>query len=67
MGNNIEACCRASLMVLGAVYIFVWNSFGVSMDFVLGFWICGRVVMPYMYSLSRYFWDLVLESGVRLV
>ena len=30
-------------------------------------WICIDVVIPYMFNLSRYFWDFVLEVLVRLV
>ena len=31
------------------------------------FWICGSVVIPYVYSLSRYFWDFAFALSVRLV
>ena len=39
----------------------------VYMALVSGFWICVSVVMPYMYSLSRYFWVLDLEIYVRVL
>ena len=37
------------------------------MAVVVVFWICCRVVIPYVYSLSRNFWDCSLDSSVRLV
>ena len=43
------------------------NSSCVSILLLVLFWICGRVVIPYVYSLSRYFWDFVLSSVVRLM
>ena len=44
--------------------MFVCGSefFGVSMALVSWFWICVSVVIPYVYSLSRYFWDFVFAS-----
>ena len=66
-GNSVDACWRASLIVLGICLYVDWNSFGVSMALVSGFWICVSAVMPYMYSLSRYFWVLDLERFVRLL
>ena len=67
MGNNVEACCMASLMDLGMYLYVFWNSFGVSMALMVWFWICVSVVMPYMYSLFRYFWVLNLEFSGMLV
>ena len=37
------------------------------MVIVFLFWICVSVVIPCVYSLSRYFWDFCLELSVRLV
>ena len=65
-GNNEWACCKASLMVLGACLYVVRNSSGVNIAKIALFWICGSVVIPYMYSLSRYCWDLAFMSVVRL-
>jgi hypothetical protein len=42
-------------MVLGRLLYVVRNSSGVRMDVLVVFKICDRVVMPYVYSLSRYF------------
>ena len=67
MGNIVVACCRASLMVLDVCLYVSWNSFGVIIAIVSLFWICISVVMPYVYSLLRYFWDFILEVSVRLV
>ena len=67
VGNNVETCCRVSLISVGACLYVVWNSFGVSMALVLGFWIYGSVVMPYMYNLFRYFWVLALAFSARLL
>ena len=66
-GNIIDACWRASLIVLGICVYLNLNSCGASMVPVTRFWICGSVVMPYMYSLSRYFWVLDLERSVRVL
>ena len=30
------------------------------------FWICDRVVIAHVYSLSRYLWNLIFASSVRL-
>ena len=50
------------------MYLYVdWNSFGVSMVLVSGFWICVSMVMPYMYSLLRYFWVLALDRSMRVL
>lgn len=65
-GNSIWACSSASLIVLGECLCMVRNSSGVSMALLVLFWICGRVVMPYVYNLSRNFWDLTLSFSVRL-
>ena len=54
-GNKICAWCSAALIVLGACLYMVRNLSGVSMALVVVFWICSRVVIPYMYSLSRNF------------
>ena len=67
VGNIVCACCSASLMVLGICLYLTLNSSGVSMPIVSGFWICTRVVMPYMYSFSRCFWVIVLDDSGRLV
>jgi hypothetical protein len=45
-------------MWYGILQGLVWSKFL--------FWICGDVVIPYMYSLSRYLWDLAFMSIVRL-
>ena len=37
VGNSVEACWRASLMVLGMRLYVVWNFFGVNMTLVVGF------------------------------
>ena len=58
VGTNISACCSASLMNSGICLYMARNSYGVSMARVSLFWICVIVVMPYMYSLLRYFWVL---------
>ena len=65
-GNRICACSNASLMVLGACLCMLRNFSGVSMTLLVLFWICGRVVMPYVYNLSRNFWDFALSFSVRL-
>ena len=44
----------------------VWNSSGFSMAVVSLFWICFNVVIPCMYSLSRYVWDFFLAFSGRL-
>ena len=54
-GNIIVACCRASLMILGACLYMVRNSSGVSMVMVSLFWICVSVVIPRVYNLFKYF------------
>ena len=66
-GNSVVACWRASLMVLGICLYVDWNFFGVSMVLVYWFWSCGSVMMLYIYSLLRYFWDWDLERSVRLL
>ena len=45
----------------------VRNSSGVSIALVSLFCICGSVVIPHVYSLSRYYWDFVFALSVRLV
>ena len=50
---DVSKCCSASLMVL-CLYM-ARNSSGVIMAIVSLFWICVVVVIPYMYSLSKYF------------
>lgn len=60
-GNNICACWSAALMVLGEFLYIVRNSSGVRMAVLVLFRSCDSVVMPYVYSLSRYFWDCILE------
>ena len=65
-GNSIWACCSAAWIVLGACLYMVRNSSGERMALLVLFWICGRVVIPYVYSLSRNFRDFVLASSVRL-
>ena len=65
--NKICAWCSTALIVLGACLYMVWNSSGVSMALVVVFWICSRVVIPYVYSLSKNFWDCILDSSVELV
>ena len=42
------------------------NSSGVRMVVLVLFRICDSVVMPYVYSLSRYFWDCILEWSDRV-
>ena len=54
-------------MVLGEFLYVMQNSSGVRMAVLVLFWICGSVVMPYVYSLSRYFWDCILEWSGRVV
>ena len=66
-GNNILACWSASLMVLGVCLYMVLNSCGVNMALVSLVCICVIVVIPYVYSLSRYVWVFLFESSVRLV
>ena len=46
-------------MVLGQFLYVVRNSSGVRVVVLEILRICGSVVMPYVYSLSRYFWDCV--------
>ena len=53
-------------MILGKFLYVARNSSGVRTDVLVLFRICGRVVMPYVYSLSRYCWDFVLEWSVRV-
>lgn len=52
--------------ILGVCLYLVLNSSGVRMALVSLCFICVIVVMPYVYSLSRYVW-FFLESSVRLV
>ena len=54
--NNITACC---------LYM-ARNSYVVSMARMSLFWICVIVVIPYMYSLLRYFWVFESTQFVRL-
>ena len=65
-GNSDWACCRASLMILGTYSYVVWNSSRASKVRFSLIWICSSVVIPYMYSLSRHFWDFVSMSVVKL-
>jgi hypothetical protein len=65
-GNNICACCNVALMVLGEFLYVMRNSSGVRMVVLVLFRICVSVVMPYVYSLSRYFWDCILEWSGRV-
>ena len=65
-GNNVWAWSSASFIVLGAYLCMVRNSSCVRMALLVSFWICGKVVMPYVYSLSRNFWDFALSFSVRL-
>ena len=65
-GNNVWAWSSASFIVLGAYLCMVQNSSCVSMALLVSFWICGKVVMLYVYSLSRNFWDFALSVSVRL-
>ena len=65
-GNRSCAWCSAALIVLGACLYMVRNSSGVRMALMVVFWICSRVVIPYVYSLSRNFWDCILDSSVKL-
>ena len=51
-------------MVLSVCYFLVQNSSRLSIAL---FWICGSVVMPYMYSLLRYCWHLAIMFVARLV
>ncbi len=53
-------------MVLGEFLYVIRNSSGVRMDVLVLFRICDRVVMPYVYSLSRYFWECLFELSVRV-
>ena len=64
--NNISACWSASLVSLGICLYMAWNSYEVSMARVSLFWICVIVVIPYMYSLLRYFWVFESTQFVRL-
>ena len=61
------AWCSASLMILDACLCVIRNSSRVGVALVFLFWICGSVVMPYVYSLSRYCWAFVLSLYVRLM
>lgn len=63
-GKRLEACCRASFMGFDDALYLVWNSSSVRIDVVLGCWICCIVVMPYMYSLMRYFLEFACCSRV---
>lgn len=63
-GNKISACFRASLINFGEVLYLFLNSSREMILFVFGFWICLRVVMPYIYNLLRYFLEFVLCSCV---
>lgn len=63
----VNACWRTSLMVFGMCLYVDWNSCGVSIALVSKFWICVIVVMPYMWSLFRYFWVLALDRFVRVL
>jgi hypothetical protein len=47
-GNSIWACCSAALIVLGACLYMMRNSSCVSMALLVLFWICDRVVIPYV-------------------
>ena len=53
-------------MFLGICLYLSWNSSGVRMSMVFGFWICAMVVMPNIYSLFKYFWVAVLVVLERL-
>ena len=53
-------------MVLGEFLYVIRNSFGVRMDVLVLFKICDRVILPYVYSLSRYFWDCIFEWSERM-
>ena len=65
-GNSDLACCSVFLMILRMCLYMVQNSSGVSTALVSLFWICGSVVIPYMYSLSMYFWNFVFALPVWL-
>lgn len=58
--NSEWACCRVALMILGVCLYMVRNSSRVSMVKVSLFGIYGNDVIPYMYNLLRYFWNLSL-------
>ena len=66
MGNNVLACCSVALMVLGICLYMSRNSSRVCMPIVFGFQSCAIVVMPYIYSLSKYFWAFILAIFGRL-
>jgi hypothetical protein len=53
-------------MVLGEFLYVVRNSSGVRMDVLVLFRIWGSVVMPYVYSLSKYCWDCKMEWSGRV-
>ena len=53
--NSDLASCSAFLMILDACLYVVWNSYGDNTALVCFFWICGSIVITYVYSLSRYF------------
>ena len=59
--------CHWGEIVFGHVLCVVKNSTGVSMTLVSLFWICGSIVIPYVYSLFKYFWDFFFALPVRLV
>jgi hypothetical protein len=65
-GNSERGCCNASLIVLGMCLYVVWNSSGVSMAHVSLFWICGSVVILYVYNVTRQCWDLAFALPARL-
>ena len=67
VGNSVFACCSAALMVLAICLYLSWNSSGVSMLMLSRFWSCVIVVIPYKYSLSRYFWVFALSMFGRLL
>ena len=53
-------------MVLGELLYVMRNSSGVRMDVLVLFKICDRVVIPYVYNLSKYFWDCIFEWSEKV-
>ena len=56
----------ASLTTLGMCLCVVRNSSGVIMALVSLFCICCSVVIPCVYSLSRYCWNFIFALSIRL-
>ena len=53
-------------MVLGEFLYVMLNSSGVRMNVLVLFKICDKVVIPYVYNLSKYFWDCVFEWSEKV-